>query len=111
MLSHNIKVAFVKSVSRTKKSKAVVKTETSTLVGWVKKNFASKTGIGKAAVPNISEALRQQRKNDRTSTDLDSVSKREAVTEVLRLALNEELLKYDYSSQIDALYFTSFRIF
>ena len=68
MLSHNIKVAFVKSVSRTKKSKAVVKTETSTLVGWVKKNFASKTGIGKAAVPNISEALRQQRKNDRTSS-------------------------------------------
>ena len=44
-------------------------------------------------------------------TDLDSVSKREAATEVLRLALNEELLKYDYSSQIDALYFTSFRIF
>ena len=77
MLSHNIKVAFVKSVSRTKKSKAVVKTETSTLVGWVKKNFASKTGIGKAAVPNISEALRQQRKNDRTSTHLQKAGSTE----------------------------------
>ncbi|MBT6123523.1 MAG: flagellar basal body-associated FliL family protein [Candidatus Puniceispirillum sp.] len=44
-------------------------------------------------------------------TDLDSVPKRQAATEVLRLALNEELLKYDYNSQIDSLYFTSFRIF
>ena len=44
-------------------------------------------------------------------TDLDTVPKREAATEILRLALNEELLKYDYISQIDALYFTSFRIF
>ena len=67
----------MKSVSRTKKSKAVVKTETSTLVGWVKKNFASKTGISKAAVPNISEALRQQRKNDRTSTHLQKAGSTE----------------------------------
>ncbi|MDB2390710.1 flagellar basal body-associated FliL family protein [Alphaproteobacteria bacterium] len=44
-------------------------------------------------------------------TDLDSVPKREAATESLRVALNEELTKYDYKSQIDALYFTSFRIF
>ena len=44
-------------------------------------------------------------------TDLDTVPKRQAATEVLRLALNEELLKYDYNSQIDELYFTSFRIF
>lgn len=44
-------------------------------------------------------------------TDLDTVPKRHAATEVLRLALNEEFLKYDYKSQIDALYFTSFRIF
>ena len=44
-------------------------------------------------------------------TDLDTVPKRHAATEVLRLALNEELLKYDYNSQIDDLYFTSFRIF
>lgn len=43
--------------------------------------------------------------------DFDTVPKRDAATEILRLALNEELLKYDYKSQIDSVYFTSFRIF
>jgi hypothetical protein len=60
----------VKSVSGTEKSKNGVKTGTSTLLSWIKRSFSFTNIIGKASAPNISVALRQQRKNDRKATYL-----------------------------------------
>ena len=72
-----MKVAFVKSISGTAKSKNGVKTETSTLLGWIKGRLSLKIGMGKAVAPNISEALRQQRKSDRTATYLEKAGNTE----------------------------------
>ena len=68
IVSNPMKVASVKSILGTENSKNGVKTKTSTLFGWFKGRFPLKKGVGKAGVPNISEALRKQRKNDRTAS-------------------------------------------
>ena len=72
-----MKVAFVKSVSGTEKSKTGVKARTSTLFSWIRRSFAFKIGIGKRSAPNISDALRQQRKNDRNATYLEKAGNTE----------------------------------
>ena len=68
VLSNPMKVSLVKSILGTENSKNGVKTETSTFFSWVKGRLSLKNGVGKSGVPNISEALRQQRKNDRTAS-------------------------------------------
>ncbi len=90
-----MKVAFVKSISGIEKTKPGVKARTSTLFSWIRGCFSLENGVGKNTVPNISVALRQQRKNDRTATYLEKAgdSENDDIFGAVMDAFNDDSIK------------------